>query len=351
MRVLSALLVLLLAPMAAAADVFRVTGVSVDATAASASEARELALAQGQLAAAQRLIERLTLPDDRAFMPAIDERTAFLLVSGLEVDEEKASGTRYIATISVSFDPEQVRGYLRAQRVAFVESRTRSMVVVALWRGGGKTRLWTDNPWLEGWSQARLGDELVPLVAPTGELGDIAALSVAQAEDLDLSALRTLAGNYGADRVLLAVGSPLGAGVRARLTEVDLAAGGAVIDHGAVEGPTAADAARNAANVLQTAWKRTAVVRDDSINDLAISAVFASAAEWRQIEKAIKGSALIVNARLDALAVDGAMMTLRYRGKRAQLDSELAQRGVGLQDESIGVVARSTGLVAAGPGR
>lgn len=52
-----------------AADPYTIVGVPVDATADNAADAQRLALQQGQLAAAQRLIERLTLPRDRQGPP------------------------------------------------------------------------------------------------------------------------------------------------------------------------------------------------------------------------------------------------------------------------------------------
>ncbi len=52
-----------------AADPYTVTGVPVDATADNAADAQRMALEQGQRAAAQRLIDRLTLPQDREGPP------------------------------------------------------------------------------------------------------------------------------------------------------------------------------------------------------------------------------------------------------------------------------------------
>ena len=103
--ILMAMLLTLFGAAPGWADVYTVRGVPVDATAASVAEARDLAIAQGQLAAAQLLFERLTLPEDRFLAPDIDEGTASLLVAGFEVADERQSSDRYLATMTVSFDP------------------------------------------------------------------------------------------------------------------------------------------------------------------------------------------------------------------------------------------------------
>lgn len=341
---LASLLALLAAP--ALADVFTVSGVEVDATADSAANARDLALAQGQREAANRLVARLTLPEDAAFAPEIGQTLATQLVSGFEVEEEKVSGTRYLGVVNVSFDAERVRTWLNGAGVPFVEARTRAVVVAPLWRDG-ETRLWRDNPWLDAWTEARLEGELVPIIAPTGDLGDIAALSPGAARARNLAALQELAARYGSERVLIAEAQPTSSGAYASLSEADFARGGSIVNLGPVAAGELADLVTRASDVLQGRWKRLAIVRDAATADLVVTARFNGLAEWRRLQSAVGGSSLVTDARLDAVVRDGALLALTHRGTRDQLAAVLAERGVSLVQGREGAVVHVTGATVA----
>lgn len=341
MRALAALLFVMFAAGAASADVFTVTGVEVDATAESAAAARQEAIADGQTRAAARVVARLTLPEDRALLPPMDASTAALLVSGLEVDEESLSSTRYLGLITVTFDPGQVRGYLQGAGASFVESQARPAVVVPLWRAGGRTALWEANPWTAAWSTGSYVDEIAPLITPTGDLGDIRAVSAAQAEAYDMIALRELAARYGADRVLIAAAAPAPGGVRAELARVDLAPGGVITRLGEVSAPSAAALVAASVQAVQLDWKRTAIVRDRTVSELAVTVLFDDLRQWLTLREAIAGASLIADARLDSLADTGAAMTLRHRGRIDQLVTVMSERGVWFaEDARLGWVAR-----------
>jgi hypothetical protein len=55
-------------------EVYKVSGIQVDATADTATSAREAALAQGHREAYQRLMARLVLEEDRAYVPNLGQR-------------------------------------------------------------------------------------------------------------------------------------------------------------------------------------------------------------------------------------------------------------------------------------
>ena len=65
-----------------AADLFTVSGVPVDATAASAADARNQALAVGQRATLRTMLQRLTLREDQSRLPRIDEALVNRTVQG-----------------------------------------------------------------------------------------------------------------------------------------------------------------------------------------------------------------------------------------------------------------------------
>jgi hypothetical protein len=325
----------------AVADVFTVRGVEVDETAGSAALARQQAITVGQQRAAQRLIERLTLEEDRAFAPPIDPARVAPLVSGYQVEEEALAGPRYIGRLTVSFDPDAVRDLLDDVGLPYVVSSARPALLVPLWREGTETRLWgSNNPWLEAWSIAGTADELVPVLAPSGDLADIAVIDAARAITLDRGALQALAANYGSAHVLVALASPTGTEgqVSARMVGIDFAHGGQQVDHGSLGVGEPVALARAAAARLQDTWKQTMTVREPGITTASVSVLFDSVDDWMELQSVIATEPLVELARLDALTSDGAMMTIEHRGRQDQLALVLREHGAELGQTQDGFV-------------
>jgi len=321
----------------AAADAFTVRGVLVDETADTQVMARNNAIGAGQLLAARQLIERLTLPEDRFAAPPLDAARAARLVSGFQVEEERLGAGRYIARLTVSFDPEAVRNLLEAYGVPFVQSHARPAVVIPLWVQGDEVLLWEANPWLEAWRVAGTSDELVPVIAPTGDLGDFAAIEATQANALNMAALRQIANRYGAERVLVAWAAPASDGLAsARMIEINFSRGGERINHGALGVASLGELVRNAAASLQEDWKRRVMVREPYLSDMTVSVLFNSANEWMRLQSVLGGEPLVQDARLDALMADGALMTLKFRGRQDQLALVLREHGAWLSQTTRG---------------
>ena len=77
----------------------RQTGIPVEATAADAVQARDLALAAGRRAALNRLAAAVgTTP------PSVSDRQIDAMVASIQIEEERVTSTRYIGRITVVFN-------------------------------------------------------------------------------------------------------------------------------------------------------------------------------------------------------------------------------------------------------
>src|SRR6185437_14035085 len=115
--------------------------VTVDKTAASAAQAREIALAEAQVQAFDRLVRRLVAKDRQTAVPRQNAQSIARLVRGFEGDRERTSNVRYIATLRIRFDPNGVREVLRAANVPFAETRAKPILVVPVLMEGGEPKL------------------------------------------------------------------------------------------------------------------------------------------------------------------------------------------------------------------
>ncbi|KPP80412.1 MAG: hypothetical protein HLUCCA04_12225 [Oceanicaulis sp. HLUCCA04] len=347
------LCVALLAHPASAQDVFTVSGISVDERAGTTSEAQAAAFRSGQNAAARELLERLTLPEDRidAGLLAFPSDAVQEMVAGLQVSDERRSSNRYIATLSVNFDPRSVRSYLRDNNVAFVDAQAAPVLVVPVVMRGEEAGLWGGS-WYDVWRSGAHANALTPFIGlgslSDGEGEDAPPLgrgivSASSALDGDESVLRELASLYGVSRVAVITAREGEGIIRANGTVYDFSGPDAArsdIEASAGQGGFA-EVARRLVQTEQENWKRQVVVRGGGASEVTVTVLYSSLDQWRSLQQAITGASLVSDARLDAVTTTGAVMTLTHRGERSQLVRELTQRGADLQEErGLGWVAR-----------
>ena len=194
-------------PAAAAVDMFRVAGIPVDATAASAVAAREQAIASGEREGLRQLLRRLTLPEDAAHLPPVEGLRTDDYVQSYEVAQEKLGPTRYIATLNVSYVPDQVRTLLRGANVPFLDRRPDPVLLLPVLETEQGPDIWGDaNPWRAAWNAGAATSQLVELRLPLGDAGDVS--SVTPASLSDPGALSALAQRYGAQLTVTADAKP-----------------------------------------------------------------------------------------------------------------------------------------------
>ena len=341
--------------LASADDPYTILGVSIDATGSNALEAQTIAMRRGQAMAAQRLIERLTLPEDRTGTPldfasagAIDsifDTTAIAeLISGLQIDNEQRSATRYLGELAVNFDRRAVVRLLGSYGVPFVESQARPTLVLPVYDANGQFYLWDENPWMSAWTSRSYGNALAPMIVPASETGR-SIISAREALALDEPRLRELATQYGVSRIAVLRGQDRDGVRRIGGFLVSFEAGAEMaVDTWGPESVSGSwrDGALSFVIGRENVWKRVAIVRNTSTEDMRVTVIYGGLAEWQVLQAALTGTSLVTNARLDALSRDGALMTVSYRGALEQLTSELSERGATLeQHPGLGWVVRS----------
>lgn len=209
---LASLLVLMMSPGAHAVteDVYTVRDVPVDATADEAAEARVIAIRRGRALALRLLLQRLTREVDWAILPVLPTSEVTVLGAGFEISNERNSPTRYLATITYRFKPNDVRELLQKNSLVFSEVQARKLVVLPVFIDGDEidgdeARIFQDDrDWSFAWANRNYGHELVPLITPLGDLGDVIAAPVEAALDNDFAALSEFAERYGVQDILIA---------------------------------------------------------------------------------------------------------------------------------------------------
>jgi hypothetical protein len=325
------------------ADLFTVSPVPVDATAANASAARDLAIAEGEQQAFRMLMDRLTQPNDRARVPKVTLAQLNDLVQGFEVANERRSGVRYLADYTFHFRPEAVRQFLRRAGIAFAETPSKPLIVLPVLHALGRSLLWDDpNPWREAWANTKSASGLVPLVRPFGDLDDVQAIDADTAAQGDDAGLRAVAKRYGDGDVLVTQATlKIDGGQHiVDVTSTRYTPGVAGVEQTWVSSTTAnpgesdADAMGRAVAATQAqveeAWRLANTLDTNQSGTLLARVPAASLQEWVAVRDRLSGMAAVRSSRLLALDREGARIEIRFIGDAMQLRLALAQRDLEL---------------------
>jgi len=328
-------------------EVFEVRGVAVDITAETAAAAREEALAEGEKKAFERLFQRMTLSEDRDYLPDLNREDRALLVRDFTVAGEKTSTVRYLATLNYRFNAEEVRNLLIDYGVPFAETSSKPVLVLPAYEAAGALVLWDDpNPWRAAWRTRPVVEGLAPLMLPVGDLADIAAIGVEQAVAGDRQRLDTLVRRYRTGDVLVAHailgldpdgGRPLLEVLLARFSpagpEHTTAETFRSEDGESIETLLARAAAALAAAV-EDDWKRDNLMQFGRPGVTAVAVPIRGLADWLAVRSRLGRVAVVRRFDLVLLSLDEARINLHYLGDVDQLALALAQADLILAEQN-----------------
>ena len=328
-------------------DTFEVERVPVDVTGKTAAEAREEALAQGEIEAFNRLLKRLTLRAQHTKLPKLNKADIDRFVSDFSVADEKTSAVRYLASLNFRFKAEAVRQFLNDMGVGFAETVSKPVLVLPVFQDAGALILWDEpNPWREAWSRRAPVQELVPTILPLGDLADIAAIGAEQAIDGDMQRLSAIAGRYAASDTLVAFGVlKVDAPRNRRYLEVYFTRYGSqhreqtevmtFAQEGAETVPQLlARAARELTEIVEDNWKRDNLLKLEHSGVIAAVVPITGLRDWIAVKKRLERVAVVRRADLVLLSVEEARVNLHFLGEPEQLMMALEQADLKLFEES-----------------
>ena len=164
-----------LAPFSAAqagGDPYAVSGIAVDATASSATQAQNIAIVSGRARAWATLSHRLTKAADWPHLPALDDTAITRLIRSYQFANERRSTTRYTADITYVFNPDAVRHLFRTANIAYADMQAKPILVVPMSPGYAPHAAWTSI-----WANPKYATGATPLMLPVGDSLDSASLS------------------------------------------------------------------------------------------------------------------------------------------------------------------------------
>jgi hypothetical protein len=310
------------AALAEAPNPYVVKDLAVDVTSTSAVEAQRQAWAQARETAAQRLINRLTLPEDRAAAktPLEPSAVARLYSSTRIQSDTKRTATRYIATLTIPFDGKAVRDYFDTRGVPFVDSQAGLALLAPVAAAGV-------NPadWAAVWKDRADMNVLTPYVASAQVFDHHPVWTDIQQEAASANALRgVVAEAFNQNGQIYVRLSDMRGGQQ----EAPIGTAGPFVD--------LPSAQAGAVDYMETIWKQASIVRTSGSSTMTAVATFHDMPEWVKIKKGIEGSRMISGLNIESISTAGADLTFNYAGRPDQLAADLRARGLTLRGADRG---------------
>lgn len=345
-------------------DLFVANGMTVDVTAGNVTDARERGLTQGRIAGFRKVVARIVAREDMDRVPQVNATQIIDMVRDFSIANERSSAVRYLADLTVRFDPALIRRLLRNANIPFTETLSKPLVVVPLLRENADApwQLWEEsNAWRAAWAQVPQDLGLVPLIVPTGSREDSSILSAAQAGSKDLAALNALAARYDAGGTVIAMATSVAEGLQISLVELrsDVPSEDLQLTQTPEPGQTKAEmliaAATSTATAVQDGWKHRNRVAFGGTTQITALVPVADLKEWLTVKNRLDDVPLIDRLELQAMTRDRAQVTLYYAGAQRQLELAMSQHDLALaQQNGVWIIqargAASTGRALGKPG-
>lgn len=379
-------------------DLLIVRDVIVDKTAENVIVARETAMRDARRQAFMKLAERNMPPEEFKKFKAPEDKTLSVLVHDFEINNEKLSTTRYVASFTVRFR-DAVRTYinivqpLRAQSevttdvapdpsdiVAVHAPAEKTAAVIAsagkqtflmlpyFERPDGKTILWEDpNPWRVVWQKDThlVSGSGISFVVPIGDISDIAAGETNAVWSGDYNAIETLSRTYGTEQAVLSVASKSGAymtvdmyffkGGRLTKREVLQPFVGDKTEEEALHqamrevvrflqkpaslpetSDTVSDISRSLVGQTTSTTVETTTTTTTMMNGMAFEAAarFDSPNTWMDMQRRLSSLSPALKVDIRSISSTDAQFTMRYDGDARMLREVLLQKGIMMEAPS-----------------
>lgn len=322
--------------------IYTVSGIAVDQQGDTPPGARDAAIAMARRAGFARLLRRLSLPDDQGRLPPLSDNQLSDLIAGIEVADEKTGAKRYLARITVRFDPDEIRTLMRRSEIRFSETAAAPVLLLPVFDLGNARLLWdAPNPWRDALAAAisetgAADDRLWPMFMPAGDDQDIAVITAGQALAAAPGPVAALLARYGAGGALIIHGRMQADAIEVNLRRYSL---DTAVDEplrterfdaqpGEAVELLMARAARVLLDDLQENWKIATALDFNQSAALPVSVPIGSLADWLSLRSLLAREPMIRQIDVRTLSVQEAQLVLQYLGTPEKLQSALLARNL-----------------------
>ncbi|MDG1707724.1 MAG: DUF2066 domain-containing protein, partial [Emcibacteraceae bacterium] len=332
------------------ATIYTIYNVEVDEMSQNVTTSRARALRLGQRAAFDRLLRRITLTSDKEKLPRFSDDEIQEYITGFEINDERRSNVRYMASLVVHFNRDRVNELLSAQQIPSAETLGISVSVLPIFEEGGTLRLWErENHWRLAWEEYDMINNLVPIDTPAPSLMNRMYMSAMQAKNDNQRIISQFIEKNRLNELIVAtarlekdnVNGILSLNIdmkqnnfntpdensfntlRVSLPEYD--------EEGESNMAAIFEAGVDAATAwVDDLWKLKVLVNYGLSSKIAVIGDLDSINHWLVIQKQLNRVNLVKKIDLKSIKIDQVDLEIEFSGEEEQLVLSLAQQGISL---------------------
>ena len=288
-----------------------------------------------------KVFRRFTSSANWSKQPQLDDNALLRLVRSFEVANERRSTTRYLADLTIHFNPNAVRTLLRQSSIPFTEARSRPALVIPFI--AGKPGFDPTSAWAAAWKDTSLEPGLVPFVLPAQDAQDDEVLSRPEPAQLDWAALAPMVRRANAAEAIIAIASEDAKTVQM----IQISATARTPASFAYAQSTFAADAEVIAERAYDAWKTRSAVSYGTRARLTADVQFNSLDEWAKIRAQLGATRAVSDMDVIGLSLHEAEIEVTYFGRPEQLRDALAQQNLQLNNAGGQFTLQLAGRAAA----
>jgi hypothetical protein len=319
----------------APSDPFTVSGIQVDATAASSAEAQNIAINSGRQRAWTALVHRLLKQEDWAKAPALDDQAVERLFATYLPQNVRKSTTRYSASMTYVFNADAVRRMLRLSNIAYADANAHPILIVPM-----SPRYDAHNGWTSAFLNPRYSHAAVPLNLPIPDGATTSVLGGVSFDGAQWPQVQSIANRVSANEAMLLLLVNDHGKMVVKLRHLGPGAPWTIPDVALTDAPGSprlyADAADAAATAVINAWKAHAAIDFGKRFKLTAAIKVDSLSDWGAMQLKIASIPTVTDVTVVAMDIGMGRIAITYVGTADQLKDNLSQGGYDLENGDNG---------------
>ena len=317
-------------------ELYIVRDIAVDVSDVSAVTARQKAIREAQILGFYRLLRRITLQQDHDKLPRLSFEGIQPMINSIEIEDEKTSSTRYLASITISFSQDALRDLFSDSEIGFLEVLPPTTLVLPLYFDGTEWSLWRDsNSWWSAWRNLNPNLLSIPYLLPLADLEDRFILPVDAIDDT--SRLERLAQRYEVDRILLAQMRPDDTQVDVGVSVYKIFPENFEVRRFAQFSFVTTNMSKAVTDIttqIENNWKKQSIQIQNAPSTFRLRANFENIQEWTQMRKQLENAPYIRTLQIEEMSIHNAWLQLGFNGKGKTLVDGLRRNGFLVSQEN-----------------
>ena len=335
LRILYLLLMIITATNVNAEDIsIYQAEIDIDATASSASLAREKAMTEANRKALYAITNRISTATSTTILDNLNDNQILNFIQEVSVLSEKVTDSRYIATLKITINAPILKAYLSEKNAPIAILPKTHIIIVPVYKKEPTSTplLWEDNnEWYKAWENNTLETGQITLSPISRNIENISYLSVEKAISLDSLSLEKALRNSNGNEIYVAEINSQNDEFIAILKSPK---------HGLIKSkkyastPDTFETIINdmKSSILQQIQQQT-IAKEQSLKDMTIIFGYKNLSEWIHLKKIIKNNNSIQKLNIDAIGNNRVQITVNYKGDSLAIENYLNKQGYTLHDK------------------